>query len=33
MFASNWRNAMITERAALLVSARTTPIPWVPSRS
>ena len=33
MLASSWRNAPMTDSAAFLVSARTTPMPWVPSSS
>ena len=33
MLASSWRRALMTDSAAFFVSARTTPIPWVPSRS
>ena len=33
MLASSWRKAAMTDSAALLVSASTTPMPWVPSSS
>ena len=33
MLASSWRKAAITDSAAFLVSASTTPTPWVPSSS